>query len=326
MNNFLDKTGLSYFWTKIKAYVDGKFYKNTGGNLDGDIRFVKKEGQVARSISFGQSGSDGTSLTFSATSLQMSGPEGANFSMSGKKITNLGDPTSDNDAVNLEYLKARASSYALTEASVGKVLTACAFEGNVYADWVDPPSSSGSLTEYTGTAYASDWSGSPPTNIVTIPGLSADVSGFIGLSNNATETERTVARNANLSPIAQGNGTVTLVADGQVPTVNLPILVYYLENIQGIEPVESNLATLSTITLTSEGWSDNVQTVSVPSVLADETKQLIQPVAASVSKEEYENCGVQCIGQDTGSVTFSCLTVPESDLTVYVVITGLVSS
>ena len=229
MNNFLDKTGLSYFWTKIKAYVDGKFYKNTGGNLDGDIRFVKKEGQVARSIGFGQSGADGTSLTFSATSLQMSGPDGANFSMSGKKITNLGDPTNNNDAINLEYLKARASSYALTEASVGKVLTACIFDGNVYADWVDPPSG-GSLTELTGTAYASGWSGSPLTNTVTITGLPVDVSGFVGLSDDATEIQRTDARNTNISPIDQGEGSITLVADGQAPTVDLPILIYYFEN------------------------------------------------------------------------------------------------
>ena len=54
-------------------------------------------------------------------------------------------------------------------------------------DYVDTSSGGGSLTEFTGTAYVSDWSGSPPTNVVTIPGLSADVSGFIGLSNNATE-------------------------------------------------------------------------------------------------------------------------------------------
>lgn len=193
-------------------------------------------------------------------------------------------------------------------------------------DYVDTSSGGGSLTEFTGTAYVSDWSGSPPTNVVTIPGLSADVSGFIGLSNNATETERAVARNASLSPIAQGEGTVTLVADGQVPTVNLPILVYYLKNISGIEPIESPLATLSTITLSSDGWSDNMQTVSIPSVLGDETKQLIQPVAATNSKEEYELCGIQCVGQTDGKLFFSCVTVPESSLTVYVIITEVVGS
>lgn len=229
MANYLDKTGLSYFWEKIKSYVDEKFYSKTGGSLDGDIRFVKKEGQTARSIGFGQSGSDGTSLTFSANSLQMSGPEGANFSMSGKKITNLGDPSLNNDAVTLQYLKARASSYALTENSVGKVLTACAFDGNVYADWVEPSSGS-SLTELTGIAYASGWSGSPLTNTVTVTGLPAGVSGFVGLSDDATETQRTDARNANLSPIDQGEGSVTLVADGQAPTVDLPILIYYFES------------------------------------------------------------------------------------------------
>lgn len=229
MANYLDKTGLSYFWEKIKSYVDGKFYSKTGGSLDGDIRFVKKEGQTARSIGFGQSGTDGTSLTFSANSLQMSGPDGANFSMSGKKITNLGDPSLNNDAVTLQYLKARASSYALTENSVGKVLTACAFDGNVYADWVELPSSGG--------------------------------------------------------------------------------------------------ASLTVLTLTTTGWSeDNTQTVSCPGILADETKQLIQPVAASSSKEAYSTCGISCTEQAADSLTFSCSEVPSEDLTVYAVVTELVTS
>lgn len=230
MTNFLDKTGLSYFWTKIKSYVDGKFYKKTGGNLDGDIRFVKKEGQVARSIGFGQSGADGTSLTFSATSLQMSGPDGANFSMSGKKITNLGDPSLDADAVNYKTLKSRASAYDMTVADVGKVLTVEVFNEKPYAYWKELPSGGSS-------------------------------------------------------------------------------------------------ATLSTVTLTSSGWSgDNTQTVSIPGVLADETKQLIQPVAATISKEQYELYGVSCTGQAADSLTFTCLALPESDLTVYVVITELVTS
>ena len=86
-------------------------------------------------------------------------------------------------------------------------------------------------------------------------------------------------------------------------------------------------ASLSTVTLTTSGWTgDNTQTVSVPGVLADETKQLIQPVAATASKEAYELYGISCTGQAADSLTFTCLALPESDLTVYVVITELVTS
>lgn len=86
-------------------------------------------------------------------------------------------------------------------------------------------------------------------------------------------------------------------------------------------------ASLSTVTLTTSGWTgDNTQTVSVPGILADETKQLIQPVAATASKEAYELYGISCTGQAADSLTFTCLALPESDLTVYVVITELVTS
>ena len=35
--NFLDKTGLSYFWSKVKSYVDGKFLQKAGDQLTGDL-------------------------------------------------------------------------------------------------------------------------------------------------------------------------------------------------------------------------------------------------------------------------------------------------
>lgn len=33
--NFLDKTGLSYFWSKVKSYVDGKFLKKSWRPVNG---------------------------------------------------------------------------------------------------------------------------------------------------------------------------------------------------------------------------------------------------------------------------------------------------
>ena len=245
MANFLDKTGLSYFWEKVKAYV-----------------------------------------------------------------------------------KARGSSSPMTVNDVDKVLTVALSEDNKpYAYWKElSGSESGKMTSITGTAYSTNWTGSPATNTVIMPNLPADVSGFIGISNNASEEERIAARNAILFPIDQAEGSVTLVADGQTPDVNLPIMVYYLQNVEFVEP-DDPPAVYETITLLSTGWSDdNTQTVSAQIILGDETKQLIQPVAATSSKEVYEECGVQCIEQATGTLTFHCLDIPTSDLTVYVVITELMPS
>lgn len=66
--------------------------------------------------------------------------------------------------------------------------------------------------------------------------------------------------------------------------------------------------------------STDRQTVTVPGVLADETKQLIQPMPAIASQSAYIAAGIMCTGQAADSLTFSCQTVPTEDLTVYIVI------
>lgn len=77
------------------------------------------------------------------------------------------------------------------------------------------------------------------------------------------------------------------------------------------------------ITLLAAGWTNSAQTVSVPGVSATETDQLIQPVPASASRAEYESCGVRATAQAANSLTFTCTSVPASDLTVYVCMTEL---
>ena len=77
------------------------------------------------------------------------------------------------------------------------------------------------------------------------------------------------------------------------------------------------------VTLLASAWSGNSQTITVPGVLADETKQLIQPVPAIASQAAYLAAGILCTGQAANNLTFTCQTVPEADLTVYVVITDV---
>lgn len=73
------------------------------------------------------------------------------------------------------------------------------------------------------------------------------------------------------------------------------------------------------ITLPASGWSDSTQTVTVHGVLADETKQLIQPCPAMASQTAYYEAGILCTGQAANQLTFTCQTVPTTDLTVYIV-------
>lgn len=77
------------------------------------------------------------------------------------------------------------------------------------------------------------------------------------------------------------------------------------------------------VTLTTSGWSSNTQTVTVPGVVASETAQLITPTPAIASQSAYYEAGIMCTGQAANSLTFTCQTVPTSNLTVYVVIQPL---
>lgn len=76
-----------------------------------------------------------------------------------------------------------------------------------------------------------------------------------------------------------------------------------------------------TITLTASAWSNNAQTVTVNGVLADETKQLIQPMPAVASQSAYIEAGIICTAQAENSLTFTCSTVPTEDISLFVVIT-----
>lgn len=78
-----------------------------------------------------------------------------------------------------------------------------------------------------------------------------------------------------------------------------------------------------TITLTTSGWSSNTKTVGVPGVAPSETAQLITPVPNITSQSAYYEAGIMCTNQGRNSLTFTCQTVPTSNLTVYVVIQPL---
>lgn len=95
------------------------------------------------------------------------------------------------------------------------------------------------------------------------------------------------------------------------------------ENVQdAIEEVNSKATPKAvSITLSASGWASNAQTVTVSGVLADETKQLIQPMPAVASQQAYMTAGIYCSGQAANSLTFTCSTVPTEDISLFVVIT-----
>lgn len=62
------------------------------------------------------------------------------------------------------------------------------------------------------------------------------------------------------------------------------------------------------------------QTVTVNGVLADETKQAIHVSPSAGYGTMYGTAGIECTAQGANSLTFSCETAPENDITVNIAI------
>lgn len=86
--------------------------------------------------------------------------------------------------------------------------------------------------------------------------------------------------------------------------------------------VDSKVPKATEVMLTASGWdaSAKTQKVTVSSVLADETKQLIMPMPAMASQNAYAAAGIACTLQEANALTFRCQTVPTADISVFVTI------
>lgn len=75
-----------------------------------------------------------------------------------------------------------------------------------------------------------------------------------------------------------------------------------------------------TVTLYTAGWSSNEQAVDAENVTADEEKCHVIASPVEASWEAYNDAVVRCIAQGDGTLTFGCDDVPESNLTVGVLV------
>ena len=84
----------------------------------------------------------------------------------------------------------------------------------------------------------------------------------------------------------------------------------------------SSKHTATTAALTSAGWNDNVQVVSVSGVTAD---NFIFVGPAVGVEDAWAKAGVRCFSQSAGQLTFTCKKTPEIDLTANIFIVDVKS-
>jgi len=82
----------------------------------------------------------------------------------------------------------------------------------------------------TASLTVAGWVGTeaPYTQNITIPGITASSNAIVGLSDAATAEQRSACRSAIISPMSQATGSITVVADGAKPIIDLPIIIAVL--------------------------------------------------------------------------------------------------
>lgn len=130
---------------------------------------------------------------------------------------------------------------------------------------------------------------------------------------------------ANTFKVANANGNYEIMsADGTIPearladTTNATAGQALVLDSQG-NAVWSDVSSSPAIApaLIAANWSNNQQTVNVTGVTATNTV-IVAPFPTDA--QDYASAGILCIGQGAGTLTFSCTSVPASDLQVNVVI------
>lgn len=165
-----------------------------------------------------------------------------------------------------------------------------------------------------------DGGGAPFTQTVAVPDIQ--------LSNNIIVAPPpeflTVWGDTGMHCSGQADGELTFTCDimpEQAVTVNT--LVLSAAAGQSLPPdtggtggAYATAPVLRTVTLTVDAWNELQQTVTVAGVLADSSKQAINVAPAAGFGTLYGEARIECVAQDENSLTFNCVEVPDSPITV----------
>lgn len=92
--------------------------------------------------------------------------------------------------------------------------------------WTDLTSGGGESTAVYTTLAANAWVNAQQT--ISVLGLGTNQNGMIGVTHNISAQAMDAVRNGMLYACGQGDGTLTVAADGDVPTCDIPVVVILL--------------------------------------------------------------------------------------------------
>lgn len=240
------------------------------------------------------------------------------------RLTGLKTPVASNEATPKSYVDTQLSTKLTTPPGTAGQLLGFTADNTVGA--VDAPESG--LTQSEADERYLQLTGGTLTGEVDMgQNPIRNVSKIFGGTGFTIQSNGTTAMNAYILNISTSDGTNI---SGGLTSSSIDATNITVSNVGSGDTavpnkayVDSKVPIYFTVTLTTSGWFSNTQTVTVSGVSATETAQLITPTPAIASQSAYYEAGIMCTGQAANSLTFTCQTVPTSNLTVYVVIQPL---
>lgn len=93
-------------------------------------------------------------------------------------------------------------------------------------EWKTIPTGGGESNAVECTLTVAGWSAG--RNTISVAGLGADTNGVIGLTQNISTAAMEAVRSAEMYVCGQADGTLTIAADGEIPTCDIPVVVILL--------------------------------------------------------------------------------------------------
>lgn len=93
-------------------------------------------------------------------------------------------------------------------------------------EWADLTSGGGESVAVYATLSANAWQNAQQT--ISVSGLGVNQNGVVSVTQNISAQAMEAVRNGMLYACGQGEGTLTIAADGDVPTCDIPVVIILL--------------------------------------------------------------------------------------------------